>query len=253
MTIAVASLSGLLIGSFLNVIAHRVPVGVPVTRPPSRCPSCGAPIRWRDNVPVVSWIVLGGRCRDCRSRISIRYPLVEATTAVLFGVTAAVIGASWVLPAYLWFVGLTFVLAIVDLEHKRLPNRILYPGTLVGAVLLTAGAAADGSLGAMPRALGGGAGYFALLLLVAIAARGGFGMGDVKLAFVLGLFAAFRSWEVLGVAVFGAFALGGVVSIVLLVMGRARRKDTIPFGPWLVLGSWVAIAMGEAIADWYLS
>jgi leader peptidase (prepilin peptidase)/N-methyltransferase len=202
---------------------------------------------------VLSWLLLRGRCRDCGAPISLRYPFVEAGTAALFGATAAVIGAVWVLPAYLWFAALTFVLSLVDLEHKRLPNRILYPGTVVGVALLGAGAAVDGSLGGIPRAFGGGAGYFALLLLVALAARGGFGMGDVKLAFVLGVFTAFRSWEALGVAVFGAFALGGVASILLLLLGRARRKDTIPFGPWLVLGSWVAIVAGDAIADWYLS
>lgn len=252
MIVAAASLAGLVVGSFLNVIAHRIPSGISVIRPPSRCPACEAPIRRRDNIPVLSWILLRARCRDCGHPIPVRYPLVEVATAVLFGATAAVIGAVWVLPAYLWFGGLTLVLSVVDLDHKRLPNRILYPGTIVGAVLLTMGAVGDGSLDAMPRALGGGAGYFALLLLVALAARGGFGMGDVKLAFVLGLFTAYRSWETLGVAVFAAFALGGVASIVLLVIGRARRKDTIPFGPWLVLGSWVAIAWGEPIAEWYL-
>jgi len=251
--VAAAAFAGLLVGSFLNVIAYRVPAAMSVVRPPSRCPSCEAEIRARDNIPVLSWIVLRGHCRDCGAPISLRYPVVEAATGALFGASAAVIGLSWVLPAYLWFAALTLVLSIVDLDHKRLPNRILYPGTVVGAVLLTLGSAADGSLGAMPRALGGGAGYFALLLLVALAARGGFGMGDVKLAFVLGLFTAFRSWEALGVAVFGAFALGGAASIVLLLLGRARRKDSIPFGPWLVLGSWVAIAVGDAIADWYLT
>jgi leader peptidase (prepilin peptidase)/N-methyltransferase len=250
--IALAAFGGLLVGSFLNVLAHRVPAGESVTHPPSRCPSCGASIRRRDNIPVLSWILLRGRCRDCGKPISVRYPIVEAGTAVLFGATAAILGASWTLPAFLWFAALTLVLSIVDLEHKRLPNRILYPGTIVGLALLTSGAAVEGTLEAMPRALAGGAGYFALLLLVAIAARGGFGMGDVKLAFVLGLFVTYGSWDALGVAVFAAFALGGVASIVLLVIGRARRKDTIPFGPWLVLGAWLAIAVGDEIADWYL-
>ena len=252
MIVAFAALTGLIVGSYLNVIAHRIPQGMSVVRPPSRCPACGSGIRARDNIPVASWIILRGRCRDCSSRISARYPLVESGTAMLFGGTAAVIGASWTLPAYMWFAALTLVLSLVDLEHKRLPNRILYPGTIVAVVLLTAGAALDGGIDAIPRSIAGGAGYFGSLLLIALVARGGFGMGDVKLAFVLGVFAAHRSWQALGVAVFGAFVLGGVVSIVLLVMGRAGRKDTVPFGPSLVLGSWIGIAAGEAIAPWYL-
>jgi leader peptidase (prepilin peptidase)/N-methyltransferase len=250
--VAFAALTGLIVGSYLNVIAYRIPQGMSVVRPPSRCPACGSGIRARDNLPVASWIILRGRCRDCSSRISARYPLVESGTAMLFGGTAAVIGASWTLPAYMWFAALTLVLSLVDLEHKRLPNRILYPGTIVAVVLLTAGAALDGGIDAIPRSIAGGAGYFGSLLLIALVARGGFGMGDVKLAFVLGVFAAHRSWQALGVAVFGAFVLGGVVSIVLLVMGRAGRKDTVPFGPSLVLGSWIGIAAGEAIAPWYL-
>lgn len=252
MIVAFAALTGLIVGSYLNVIAYRIPQGMSVVRPPSRCPACGSGIRARDNLPVASWIILRGRCRDCSSRISARYPLVESGTAMLFGGTAAVIGASWTLPAYMWFAALTLVLSLVDLEHKRLPNRILYPGTIVAVVLLTAGAALDGGIDAIPRSIAGGAGYFGSLLLIALVARGGFGMGDVKLAFVLGVFAAHRSWQALGVAVFGAFVLGGVVSIVLLVMGRAGRKDTVPFGPSLVLGSWIGIAAGEAIAPWYL-
>jgi leader peptidase (prepilin peptidase)/N-methyltransferase len=250
--VGLAAFIGILVGSFLNVIAHRVPAGLSVVRPPSRCPSCGAAIRSRDNIPVLSWILLRGRCRDCSASISIRYPLVEMATAALFAATALVIGESWVLPAYLWFAGLTFVLSLVDLDHKRLPNRILYPGTLVGGVLLAAGAVAEGDPASLWRGLGGGAGYFGLLLLVAVLARGGFGMGDVKLAFALGMFAAFRSWESLVVAVFGAFVLGGVASILLLLLTKASRKDAVPFGPWLVLGSWLGIASGDSLVEWYL-
>lgn len=199
-----------------------------------------------------SWILLRGKCRDCSAPISLRYPAVELFTALLFGATAALIGESWVLPAYLWFTALTLVLSVVDIDYKRLPNRILYPGTVVGVLLLSAGAAAEGDLSSLYRGLLGGAAYFGLLLLVALLARGGFGMGDVKLAFVLGVFTAFRSWEALGVAVFGAFVLGGLASMLLLLLSKANRKDAIPFGPWLVLGSWVAVAFGESIGDWYL-
>ena len=252
MVIAAAAVAGLLVGSFLNVVAYRIPAGIKVTTPPSACPSCGHRIRPYDNIPVVSWLWLRGRCRDCRAPISIRYPLVEAGTAVLFALTAAVIGPSWVLPAFLWFAAVVEVLVVIDLAHKRIPNRILYPGTIVALVLLTAGGVAESEASAVLRGLAGGAGYFGLLLLVAIIARGGFGFGDVKLAFLLGLFAAFRSWEALFVSVVMAFLVGGVISVGLLLARRAGRRDTIPFGPALAVGVAIGIAAGGPIAAWYL-
>jgi leader peptidase (prepilin peptidase)/N-methyltransferase len=250
--VGICAVLGLAVGSFLNVVAHRVPAGRSVLSPPSSCPSCGHRIRPRDNVPVVGWMVLRGRCRDCGARISPRYPIVELATAGLFAATVLVVGAAWVLPAYLWFAAVTLVLILTDLDHKRIPNAILYPGTVVAVVLLSAGAAADGELGALWRGLAGGAGYFGLMLVLALIARGGFGFGDVKLAFLLGLFSAHRGWDALGVAVVGAFVIGGLISLALLVTRRAGRRDAIPFGPSLVLGAYVAIAWGEAIADWYL-
>lgn len=253
MLVAGSAFAGLLIGSFLNVVAHRVPAGMSLLHPPSSCPRCDSPIRARDNVPVFGWVFLRGRCRDCAEPISVRYPLVETGTAALFGAAAWIVGASWVLPAYLWFVAVTFVLILTDLDHKRIPNAILYPGTIVAVALLGIGGAVEGDLQAVWRGLAGGAGYFALLLVVALVARGGFGFGDVKLAFLLGTFTAHRSWEALGVGVFAAFVIGGLVSIALLIAGRAGRKDAIPFGPSLVVGAYVAIAWGDAIADWYLS
>lgn len=250
--IAAAALVGLIVGSFLNVVAYRIPLGMRVTRPPSACPGCGHPIGARDNVPLLSWILLRSRCRHCGMRISVRYPLVEAGTAILFGLTAALIGPVAVLPAFLWFAAVVAVLVVVDLDHKRIPNRILYPGTVVAVVLLAVGAWVDGEPGAVLRGLGGGAMYFGFLLLVALLARGGFGMGDVKFGFLLGTFAAYRSWESLAVAAVMAFMVGGLVSIVLLVLRRAGRRDTIPFGPALAIGVAIAIAAGDPIAAWYL-
>jgi leader peptidase (prepilin peptidase)/N-methyltransferase len=252
LVVGASAVGGLLVGSFLNVVAYRIPAGMKVATPPSACPSCGHRIRARDNVPVVSWLLLHGRCRDCRAPISPRYPLVEAATALLFTLTAVVIGTRWVLPAYLWSAAVVEVLVVIDVGHKRIPNRILYPGTAVGLGLLTAGSFADGDPAAMLRALAGGAGYFGLLLLVAIVARGGFGLGDVKLAFLLGLLAAHRSWEALFVAVVMAFLVGGVISMVLLIARRAGRRDTIPFGPSLAIGVAIGIAAGAPIAEWYL-
>jgi leader peptidase (prepilin peptidase) / N-methyltransferase len=242
---------GLATGSFLNVVVYRIPAGKSVVRPRSACPGCGRTIGARDNIPVVSWILLRARCRHCGMRISLRYPLVEAGTAALFVATVAIVGVEPDLPAHLWFVSVTFALALVDLDTKRLPNRILYPGAIVAVVLLAAGALFDGNGDALVRGLLGGGAYFAGLLVIAVAARGGFGFGDVKLAFLLGSFAAYHSWGALAVAVFAGFVIGGVVSVAALVAGRAGRKDTIPFGPAMVFGAWLAVAAGERIAQWY--
>lgn len=248
----VVGLFGLLIGSFVNVVAYRVPIGRSVVTPGSACPECGAAIRWRDNIPVVSWFLLRGRCRDCGTHISVRYPVVEAATGVLFVGTFLVVGLVWTLPAYLLFAGTTMVLVLTDLDHKRIPNRILYPTTIAAVLLLTGGAAADAALADVPRALAGGVIYFGLLLIIALIARGGFGMGDVKLAFLLGVFLAFRSWDALWSGVFLAFLIGGLVSLLLLVTRRKGRKDAIPFGPPLILGAWAAAAWGNQLVIWYL-
>jgi leader peptidase (prepilin peptidase)/N-methyltransferase len=157
-----------------------------------------------------------------------------------------------VLPAYWWFAGVAIVLVLTDLDSKRIPNRILFPGIAVGAVLLAAGAVADGEPAALGRAAAGGAGYFGLLFLIALAARGGFGMGDVKLGVFLGMFLGYRSWATLGVGVFAAFAVGGVAALLLLITGRADRKHAMPFGPAMVAGAAIALGWAEAITGWYL-
>ena len=248
----IAGLFGLAFGSFVNVVAYRVPLGRSVVNPPSACPACESPIRPRDNLPVVSWILLRGKCRDCGEPISARYAIVEAVTGLLFAVTVLIIGVAWVLPAYLWFASVTIVLILTDLDHKRIPNRILYPGTVVGLVLLAGGGLLDGGAGDLGRGALGGVFYFSGLLVLALIARGGFGFGDVKLAFMLGLFLAFRGWEHLLVGIFLAFFIGGVIAIALLLTRKKGRKDAVPFGPSLVLGAWIGIAYGLEIAEWYL-
>lgn len=248
----IAGLFGLAFGSFMNVVAYRVPLGRSVVSPPSACPVCNSPIRPRDNLPVVSWIRLRGKCRDCGEPISARYPIVEALTGILFVGTVLIVGVDWVLPAYLWFAAVTMVLILTDLDHKRIPNRILYPGTVVGLVLLAGGALLDGGAGDLGRGAMGGLFYFSGLFVLALIARGGFGFGDVKLAFMLGLFLAFRGWEHLVVGIFLAFFIGGLVAIALLLSRKKGRKDAVPFGPSLVLGAWIGIAYGLEIAEWYL-
>lgn len=253
----IGGLVGLVVGSFVNVVAYRIPLGKSVVRPGSACPACGAPIRSRDNVPVLSWLLLGGHCRDCGAAISVRYAIVEAATAGLFAATVLAVGAVWVLPAYWWFVGVCIALVLTDLDHKRIPNRILFPGIVVGTALLALGAVVDavggeGTGDDLLRALAGGLAYFGILFAIAAVARGGFGFGDVKLAFLLGVFLAFQGWEVLWAGILLAFLIGGVVAIALLATRRKGRKDAIPFGPSLVAGAFIALFWGSEIASWYL-
>lgn len=245
------ALLGLIIGSFINVVAHRVPLKRSVIHPGSACPLCDHPITWQDNIPVLSWVRLGGRCRHCAERISMRYPIVELATAGVFVAALYVIGTVWVLPAYLWFAGVTLALTLTDLDHKLIPNRILFPSTAVAIPLLGIGALLDGELPAWGRALLAGLAYFVVLLVIALIARGGFGFGDVKLAAFLGLYAGYLGWGHLLVALFLPFAVGGVISILLLVTRIKGRKDAIPFGPYMVIGAYLAVALGDQIIDWY--
>ena len=244
--------AGLLIGSFLNVVAYRIPIGISVIKPPSACPACSHEIRQRDNLPVVGWLLLRGKCRDCSAPISVRYPIVELATGAVFAAVPALLDPLWVVPAYWWFASVTITLVLTDLDFKRIPNRILYPGTIVATALLAGGAALDGDLADLGRGLLGGVLYFSLLLVIALVARGGFGFGDVKLALLLGEFGAYRSWDALVVGVFAAFVIGGLLSIGLLAVRAVGRKDAIPFGPAMVLGCYVGIAVGEPVARWYL-
>jgi leader peptidase (prepilin peptidase)/N-methyltransferase len=247
------ALLGLSFGSFVNVIAFRVPQHLSIIRPASRCPHCEVAIGSRDLIPVLSWIVLRGRCRNCGARISVRYPIVEALTGLLFVAAALVLGAVWVLPAYWAFIVVTMALSLIDIDHKLIPNRVLFPGMAVAGALLVIGAVVDGHPDWLIRAVAGGTGYFAgLLVLALIAPRGGLGMGDVKLALLLGLFLGYQGWEQVVLGAFIAILLGGVVSVVLLATRRKGRRDTIPFGPYLVAGAYLTVAWGRQILDWYL-
>ncbi len=243
---------GLVFGSFINVVAYRVPADKSIVSPPSACPACGHSIRHRDNIPVLSWLLLRGRCRDCGAPISSRYPIVEAATAVLFATTVVVVGLEGVLPAYLWFIGVSLTLVLTDLDVHRIPNRILYPGTIIGAILLVGGAIVDGDLNSFWRGAAGAGVYFALFLILALVARGGFGMGDVKLAFFLGLFLTYQSWGVLASGIALGVAIGGVFAIFLLLARKASRKAKFAFGPAMIFGAYSALAVGQELADWYL-
>jgi leader peptidase (prepilin peptidase)/N-methyltransferase len=248
-----AGLLGLLVGSFLNVVVHRVPRGESVVRPASRCPDCGHAVRRRDNVPVVSWLLLRGRCRDCRTPVSRRYPLVEAGTAVLFVLVAHLVGVSAALPAYLYLAGIAVALALIDLDVHRLPDAIVLPSYPVAAALLVLATAGEGEWDALLRA---GIGAVALLMLYAVlfvAKPGGMGLGDVKLAGVLGLYLGWWSWEALVVGAFLAFLLGGLVAVPLVLSRRAGRRSRIPFGPYMLAGALVALVVAEPVTRWYFT
>jgi leader peptidase (prepilin peptidase) / N-methyltransferase len=247
-----AAVLGLLVGSFLNVVVWRVPRGESVVSPPSACPGCGHTIRPRDNVPVLSWLLLRGRCRDCGARISVRYPLVELTTAALFGLTAWRLGPVWHLPAYLYLAAVAVALTLIDVDVRRLPNAIVLPSYAVAALLLLVPAVADGDWHAYLRALLGGALLFAGYFALAVAYPAGMGFGDVKLAGVLGLYLGWLGWGELAVGAFLGFLLGGVWGMALLAARRVGRKGAIPFGPFMLGGALLAVFAGGALSHAYV-
>jgi leader peptidase (prepilin peptidase)/N-methyltransferase len=265
---------GLIIGSFLNVVVWRVPRGESLSSPASHCPKCDHPIRWWDNLPVVSWVVLRGRCRDCGEPISARYPLVELATGAIFAVVAwwvlttplpelveggtvstssTSIARIVTLAAFLYLAAISIALTLIDLDTHKLPNRIVLPAYVVGIVLLATASLVVADFDSLIRAGIGMAAMFVAYFLMALAYPGGMGFGDVKLAGVLGLFLAWLGWGELLVGAFAAFVLGGVFSIILLVLRRVGRKSGIPFGPWMLGGAWVGILLGDIIWTGYLS
>jgi leader peptidase (prepilin peptidase)/N-methyltransferase len=250
--LVLVTLLGLVIGSFLNVVIWRVPRGESVVRPPSHCPACDNPVRPRDNVPVVSWLLLRGRCRDCSAPISPRYPLVEAATGALFLVMALRIGLEPELPAFLYLAAIGVALWMIDIDVRRLPDPIVLPSYVVGTVLLAVAAAVSQEWEPLVRALIGMAALYAFYFLLALIYPAGMGFGDVKLAGVLGLYLAWLGWAELVVGAFLGFMLGGVVGILLMLTRRAGRKSQLPFGPYMLAGAFLSILWGGALADLYL-
>jgi len=247
------ALLGLVVGSFLNVVVHRVPRGESVVSPRSACPGCGHEIRSRDNVPVLSWLLLRGRCRDCAARISRRYPLVEAGTGLLFAGVSLVVGLSWALPAYLYLAAIAVALALIDLDVHRLPDAIVLPSYPVALVLLGAASLLGGDGAALVRALVGAVALFGLYAVLWFARPGGMGLGDVKLAGVLGLYLGWWGWDALAVGGFLAFLVGGLVSLPLLLSGRAGRRTAIPFGPSMLGAALAALVVAAPLSGWYLA
>jgi len=268
--VAVAALGvfGTVIGSFLNVVVYRVPLGRSVVSPPSACGACGHAVRAYDNIPVLSWLLLRGKCRDCAAPISVRYPLVELGGAVAFalvawrfapdvvaaftaGDAAGLASAALVTGAFLYLAAISLALALIDLDVHRLPNVIVLPAYAVGAVLLGAAAAISGEWSRLATAGLGLALLGGIYLALALIRPGAMGMGDVKLAGALGLFLGWLGLPELAVGAVGGFLLGGLAGVVLLLAGRSRRAK-LALGPWLLAGAWVGILAGPVIATSYL-
>ena len=243
MEIAFAAVLGAIIGSFLNVVVWRLPRGESLASPPSRCPSCGNRIAPYDNVPVVSWLLLRGRCRHCGARISPRYPLVELLTAAAFAGVVAIRGFDSGLVLELPFVACLIALAGIDYDHKLLPNKIVYPMAAYG---LLATLLVDGD--DLVENLIAGAGAFLFLFVAVLAYPRGMGMGDVKLGGAMGLY--------LGLAIvpalLAAFLSGTLVGLVIIAReGAAARKKAVPFGVFLALGGLVGVLAGPELIELY--
>jgi leader peptidase (prepilin peptidase)/N-methyltransferase len=239
---------GLAIGSFMTVVAARVPAGESVVRPRSKCPSCGTEISNRDNIPVLGWLLLRGRCRSCGERISIRYPALELATAIVIVVPFLVYEDPWVAVAVAALLALMPVVAVIDIEHRIIPNKLMYPALVVFPIYLVVAKLAGAPVDLVRMALGFLL-YGGVLFVVAAISRG-MGMGDVKLAALIGLVLGSIGLGLVGVAAGAAILVGGIAAVVALIRG-VGRKGAMPFGPALAAGAVIAAFWGQQIADWY--
>ncbi len=245
------ALLGLAVGSFLNVVVHRVPRKESVVRPRSRCPGCGTTLAARDNVPVVSWLLLGRRCRSCGRPISIRYPLIELVTAALFAAVAVRLGPDAALPAFLVFGAALVAISAVDLEHFIVPNRIVYPALFASVPLLVVAAAVEGEWRSLRDAAVGGVLAWGALLVIHLVSPAGMGFGDVRLAGLIGVHLGWMSLRHVVLGLFLAFLTAAVTGVALIATAVRTRKDKVPFGPFLALGALMAVLFGGPIIAWY--
>jgi leader peptidase (prepilin peptidase)/N-methyltransferase len=245
MDFALTAPLGLLIGSFLNVVAYRLPRGESLVKPGSHCTTCGQDVKPWDNIPVLSWLMLRGKCRGCGEKISARYPLIEAMTAAVFAAIAVVNGVDLDLLLELPFAAMLIAVAGIDLEHRIVPNKILLPMAVWGI-----GATAFVDASALPEALIAGAAAFGVLLLAALVHPKGMGMGDVKLVGVMGIYLGAS----IAPAMLIGFLAGSLVGVAIVAKhGAAGRKRGVPFAPFLALGGLVGLLAGPELIDLYVS
>lgn len=251
-----AAVLGLIVGSYLNVVIYRLPRGISTVLPRSRCPDCGEPVRPLDNVPVLSFLLLGGRCRACQARISWRYPLIELATAALFVACLLRFGVTFEAPAAALFSSLMLALAIIDIDHMILPDALTWPGIILGILLqplLPWARLGEGPWGALAGAaagalLGGGVLLAVWLIWYLVRREEGMGLGDVKMLAVIG---SFLGWKGVLVALFIAALSGATVGLALMAWGGLGAKSKLPFGAFLALGGLTALFAGEPLVRAY--
>ncbi|MGI8776156.1 MAG: prepilin peptidase [Acidimicrobiales bacterium] len=248
----VCGLIGLYTGLYLNLVIDRVPQKEPMRPLRAGCRNCldadGAPAR----VPRLPWMARRGRCPACGEHVSLRYPFVELGTAALYAAVAVRLGANAALPAFLVFVGSLVAISVIDLELQIIPNRIIYPTIAMSLPLLALAALVEGDIARMETALAGAVIAFAILLVVHLVSPASMGFGDVRLAFVLGLFLGWFDLSHVAIGLFVGFTLGAVVGVGLMLFGGRTRKDSVSFGPFLAAGAMVAMLAGEPLLHWWL-
>lgn len=243
---------GLIVGSFLNVCIWRIPRGESIVWPSSKCPDCGAPIKPWDNVPVLSYLILRGRCRQCKSSISLRYPIVEAMNGLLYVFTLYRFGQGWHTVFYMALASSLIVVTFVDLEHQIIPDRITVPGVLIGIALsffiLPDPFKPGFMLGWKNSLIGAGAG-FVFFYAVAVLSKGGMGGGDIKLMAMVG---SIVGWKGVALTTFIGSLTGAIAGVLIIIFKGGGRKTKVPFGPFLALGTLISLYFGGWIWSWYL-
>jgi leader peptidase (prepilin peptidase)/N-methyltransferase len=246
-------LFGLAVGSFLNVVIWRLPRGKSIVSPASRCPSCDTPIKPWDNIPVISYVLLRGKCRYCGAGISLRYPLVEALNAAFWGLVYWRFGLGWHLPVYLVFMSALIAITFIDLDFQIIPDSITLPGIplglLAGIFLLPDPLSRYMSLGWKASLIGAAVG-FGLYYAVAVLSRGGMGGGDIKLMSMVG---GLMGWKAVLLTTFFGSLAGSVLGLFLILFRGKGRKSKVPFGPFLALGAVLTLFFGQEIYEWYIS
>jgi len=240
---------GLCVGSFLNVCIYRIPNERSIVRPASACPGCGTPIRWYDNIPVVSYILLGGRCRSCKTKVSPRYPIVELLTGLFALVIWIQFGPTWKSLIYFFFIAALLVTTFIDIDHQIIPNEISLPGIPIGFALsfLPGGPTWVESL--IGIVVGGGSLWAVIWIYYLLTGRQGMGFGDVKLLAMIG---AFTGWRGVLFTIMVSSLIGTIVGVAEMMRTRKGMKLAIPFGPFLAIGAVLYLFFGPQLIQWYL-